>query len=295
MTFNINDLINETLDQKTSLSTILRKSNILVQEFDIKNQTKWLQAELNGYGPKDKLPSYRMVQGRIMAEDPYTSEHREIIFQSSKDHEYFSKKPYGTSIPYIESLISDGHSNSLYKLDIPHEMAINFQNKFNLNEFPFFVVQYSEFFNITTIVRTQLTEWLISLKKSGNFNINAAIDSKPIESTPVTINNYGTISNSQFQTNTIDSSQIINNSHEDLKLLISEVEQLSKLIIDKAEKEILDLSIVALKDEINKEKPIVATLSTIFKSIKSSLEKNIGTTIASAIFQKSIEIISSIT
>jgi hypothetical protein len=49
------------VDGKTDISTVLRKSLVLATKLDHEGFKTWVEKELNGYGPNDELPPYRVL------------------------------------------------------------------------------------------------------------------------------------------------------------------------------------------------------------------------------------------
>lgn len=58
----IKDLANGTVDTLTAL----KRTKVLLAEFENEDLNTWISNEITGYSDKSKIPDYRMVRGNLM-------------------------------------------------------------------------------------------------------------------------------------------------------------------------------------------------------------------------------------
>jgi hypothetical protein len=62
------DIISLLSDEKSSLSEVLLKTKVFLYQIGKKELAEWINHELNGYPDAISLPSYRVIEARIMGD-----------------------------------------------------------------------------------------------------------------------------------------------------------------------------------------------------------------------------------
>lgn len=61
----------ELISGNCDILNALRKAHIIAVKLKLGDFDKWINQELNGYGPKEEVPNYRKVRGALYAFNPY--------------------------------------------------------------------------------------------------------------------------------------------------------------------------------------------------------------------------------
>lgn len=78
----IDKTIDEIIDDKGSLNSILLKTKVLASRLGSEELADWVRHELDGYGSEDEVPKYRVLKGRLLGTvtNGYTiNRNRELI------------------------------------------------------------------------------------------------------------------------------------------------------------------------------------------------------------------------
>lgn len=63
----LNDIVDLLSSEQGSLTEALFKTKVLLHDLDQTELIAWINSELNGYGEKQELPSYRLVPAQVLA------------------------------------------------------------------------------------------------------------------------------------------------------------------------------------------------------------------------------------
>ena len=70
MTPIVLQLQQESLDRSVSVTDLLRKSLVIARKLKLCEFESWINSELRGYGPQEKIPDYRRVKGSVKFWNP---------------------------------------------------------------------------------------------------------------------------------------------------------------------------------------------------------------------------------
>ena len=76
----------DCLEDKLSLTMLLRKALVIASKLGISDFSEWVNNELNGYKVESKMPDYRKCKGKLYGFTPYTG-WQPIIFPDAKEED----------------------------------------------------------------------------------------------------------------------------------------------------------------------------------------------------------------
>ncbi|MGD9655297.1 MAG: hypothetical protein AB7U44_08880 [Sulfuricurvum sp.] len=278
------ELQKEALDQNISITTLLRKALLAAKKLKVIEFENWILNELNGY-ENHEIPDYRKIKGIVKAYNPYHG-WKPIIFSDKKFEETLSYRDTGQPIAEIEQLINTPDHNE-YQIPIPSHLQKKLMKAIGYDtEITFFVPETS-LVKIIDIVRTSILNWTLKLEEDGIQVEHISFKQK--ENTSKTSTNinyfYGPVTNSQFQHESPNPNQIINQSALDLSKLTNIIYELEESL-NNFSHEIKDLEelkadIATLKLQINSPKPKNSIIKHSLESVKTILEGTSSNVLAS--------------
>jgi AbiTii len=154
----------DALDRGVPVGDLLRKAKVVAAKLDLKEFLAWSDHEISGYGPEDKVPPYRMVQGEAYGFNPYRG-WQPVIFPNAEVRRRITTQPNGQSVAEIADLVSRGESGTfaipLGAIPLSYgpglEMGVNVQLQ----------IDRSQLAGILDAVRNQILEWSLKLEKEG--------------------------------------------------------------------------------------------------------------------------------
>lgn len=125
MPSTVEQLREEIIDNRISLSTALRRAKVLAVKLNILELEKWIDAELDGYNDQDELPDYRSITtrsvgnfsgsfGRFLQAHPIPP----AILPAGLIREFAEKTNLTSGIRSLESLL-EGDNNSSLRISWP--------------------------------------------------------------------------------------------------------------------------------------------------------------------------------
>jgi hypothetical protein len=161
----LDDIQKEALDQKISVSTLLRKVKVAAARLGVAKVEEWVDSELKGYSRTDEVPNYRKISGSPIAKGFYGG-WEPIHFE--RDSEKFSKVPIGQSIPAMEAQLKAQRPNALLIFPYPDKIKAMLAEGNNRQISQCGVrFEASALEGITEAVRTLVLEWAIEVSKKG--------------------------------------------------------------------------------------------------------------------------------
>lgn len=164
ITQEIQFLKNEIVKSDTKLSDLLRKAKIIAQEINDKKFLKWIEKELNGYNKNDKIPGYRIVEGKPMGWNPYKG-WIPFVHEDPKTQEVLSKRQCIQSIGELENLVEGEEKSNNLQMPYPEKIqaklskSVGFTTKFTLFVPPVAI------YRILNSVRNKVLDWVIEVSR----------------------------------------------------------------------------------------------------------------------------------
>lgn len=283
------ELQREAYNSKTSVSDLLRKAYIIAKKLKVSEFETWIDQELKGYKAGASVPDYRKISGEVKAWNPYNG-WIPLISDDVEMMNIMSKNRVIQSIPELESLLTASDSNILM-MQLPNK----FQRK--LSQMAEFDTNYNFHFGksqidqIINYVRSTILEWSLKLEADGILGEDMSFSSderRAAKASRYTVNNYhGNISNSQFQQDTVGSSQTMNIQTLNLDEVKSIITMLKSHLEELNLNPELNAEIVSeirtIEAQMNSPKPKRPIVVESLSSIRSVLEGITGSLIASGI------------
>lgn len=194
------DLQKDCIDLSISCSQLLLKAYAIAFKLDIKDMVDFCNLELSGYVDvaREKCPSYREIQTRLIADSSYQCN---IPISLSSFSEY-SKVVLRQSIGEIETMNLAKGENLL--ADVPLEeakeilkMCKQSGNLYIKRMIPSYLIS-----NVLSRVRKAILEWTLNLERMGvngeNLEFSVEEKNKVKEVPPIQIIINGNVSNSNI-------------------------------------------------------------------------------------------------
>lgn len=291
MTGLVLELQRDALNKSVHAGDLLRKALVLSRKLNQPEIRKWIELELNGYheltlDDMNTYAPYRVVKGELKCFNPY----RGWIPMDVADPEIaeaMRTKSIGQSIAQIEDLLSTTSDSLLMKF--PESVKARIMSGMSIPLEPAVSLQRQTLVGILDAVRNKLLEWALLLEEKGihGENMSFSIDEKVAASsiTHTTINNIGTMNNSQLQQHSSGTQNLVNKDGvEEAKKIVeaisSVIEQLG--LSNDAGSE-LHAEIETIKSQIASPKPKQSIIKECLLSTKTILEGAAGNILANGI------------
>lgn len=162
------ELQQDCLNEKISVTALLRKALVVATKLNIPEFKSWIDDELNGYKTKSqKLPGYRYLKGEIKATHP---EYQWIpyIFQDPKMAEILSSRATQQPIGELEHLLQKQGPHALLTMPFTPQVLKQLDNgNLELGIVPTLVVDGSRIQGILDAVRNIVLQWSLRLEADG--------------------------------------------------------------------------------------------------------------------------------
>lgn len=285
------ELQRDALDKAVSPSDLLRKALLISRKLNQPDIRNWIELELSGYAgvrveEVERYAPYRVVKGELVCFNPYRGW---IPLDSNSAHhnEAMRTRTIGQSISQLEDVLVSGDDNLVVKFSDKARFAI--MAAMNEPFEPAVSLQRQCILGIIDSVRNKLLEWTLQLEDKGiigqdlTFSRDEKIAASSI--TNNTINNIGTMSNSQLQVHSSGSQNLVGQDGVELaKKLVDALESVSGVLKLSASSEAeLRAEIETIKTQLNSPKPKSNVLKECFLSAKAILEGAAGNVLASGI------------
>ena len=289
MTPIVLQLQQESLDRSVSVTDLLRKSFVIARKLKLSEFEAWINSELSGYGPQEKVPEYRKVKGSVKFWNPYRG-WCPVIFQDPSEGEIYSFRNIGQTIPELENIAYDKEATSGH-IPFPQEterqlcksLDAGFETKISL------ICPNTELIRIVEQVRNVILNWTLKLEEEGIVGEGmtfTAQEAHSAQGTPQAVNNfYGAVHNPQIQQSNATAVQVHSRHQIDseaissfLALLASKIQDLQLSTDQESE---LRAEVETISSQLTSPKPKSTILRECGRSIRSILEKAGGTVVAS--------------
>lgn len=277
----------DCVNPAVSTADLLRKALLMARKLKVKSAEEWILLEMNGYGENDKVPEYRMVKGEVRGQNPYTGAYQPIIFLSPSESEMVSSRADGQSIGELESTLASAGPDDSFQLALPHEWAVKWMRKFNLNKLPFIHVQKSELIRIISAVRNKITDWSSQLETQGVVGDEFSFSEREKAAASSVTFNIGTMVNSQIQQDVSSSNQTQTNLRVEKTEILGLVEKLKEAVRSGSfppdDKKQMEVDLSTAESQLSAPKPNKNILTEVFLSVQRIFEGAAGGAIGAAL------------
>ncbi len=286
------ELQRESLDSKVQITDLLRKALVVARKLGIKEFQLWAESELGGYSKGLAIPEYRNVRGQVRCWNPFNGW---IEFRlPAKLAEVVSCYPQGQAVGELESLLTNDKSSIIVMSYPPdqEQMLIELQGAAALK--PALIIDPSVLRGIIDSVRNVILNWTLKLEEDGITGENMTFTLKEkhaASSGTYHIGTYiGSMTQSQLQQDTRDSSQSMTVNELDVSKVLSVLDEIKKAVADinlpRETKDELDAEIATAETQAKSPKPKYRIIRESLHTVRNILEGTAGSLIASGLLAK---------
>lgn len=168
------ELQKDIVDEKKTLSSLLRKAYLIAKKLKLNDWASWIEKEMNGYGEKDSVPDYRKIRGVVKGRNPFHG-WVPVDFGNKKIEDLFSFQNVRQSISDIETLVSDGYGS--LSSPLPMSAAKQLGLSTEIRNF----IGVGSISNIINCTRNKLLDWSLELENKGIKGTNMEFLDEEIE------------------------------------------------------------------------------------------------------------------
>jgi hypothetical protein len=159
------ELQKDSLNNKLTVTNLLRKAFVVAKKLHVQEFIVWIEKELNGYVEAEDLPKYREVSGQVMVHNPFHG-WQPVIFESSEEAEILASKNVFSPIGEIENLCNASTENSVTAYPLPDRTTKNIM-KSTTGLVPHFIANESQMNGIIEAVRNIVLDWALKMEAEG--------------------------------------------------------------------------------------------------------------------------------
>jgi hypothetical protein len=282
------DLQQLASDEQASVTNLLRKALLTARKLELEEFATWVDNELNGYGPDDDVPSYRIVEGEPRAQT--ISGLKPIVFEGEEINEMLSQFPIRNPIGEVENLANE--DSEYLTISYPAELSQTLSRIHGSDVHPRLFCSHASFASIVEAVKSSVLEWALDLESDGIMGEGMTFSGE--EKHKAEQSNYHVhieeMINSQIQQGTYSSSQEMSVSYENT---LDEIKDfLSKLRhviedenVDEPERSDLEAEITIAEAQLSSSNPNPGILKETLNSIRSIIEGVGGNLLSSGIVE----------
>lgn len=277
----------DALNRNIPVSDLLRKALVVTRKLGVSHIEKWLNNELNGYGPDSEVPQYREIHGQVKVWNPYHG-WQPLNFGDSEMAEALTKRKIMQPVGELDSLNTKGDGGYL-QVPFPQHIINSLMNAMNVPLQPTLHVAPSEVIGLLDAVRNNVLDFALQLEQEGILGegMSFSKDEKKTASqiTYQITNNIGSMQNSQIQQHSSGTQNLTSGS--DLNALLCFLAKLkqgtSDLKLDHALEEELLAEISTVESQAKSPRPKQNILFESLKTIRTILEGAAGNVLASGL------------
>lgn len=289
----IQQLQEEAINPRISVSDLLRKSKLVAVKLDLKDFLDWIEKELNGYRiePGRELPAYRFVAGELKAWNPYHG-WQPIVFEDPEDAKLASRRGIPSPIGELDNIVKSKEGGDIL-IGLSPEGEQMICNAIGIFTSIRFKTNKSSIVGIIEAVRNIVLDWSLRLEQEGILGEGLSFSKEEHEkaggSSLVHIENIesfaGYIGNASNVGN-IKISQVNMNSKAELRDFINQTKRyISQIDLGENDIKQVKRKLDELESEINLDKPKQSKIKDLLISIKDILKQAAGNLVAHGIIQ----------
>jgi hypothetical protein len=205
----ITELQSLAISSDSDVLSLLRKAYLVARKLGLEDFQEWTHKELNGYEDKKDIPEYRRIRGSLKAWNPNYGWVPVVVMEDELEKS-ISIVVVSNPIPSLVALKDE--ENISYNISAKYTALLSKLYDFETN----YSVQLStnSIINIIELVKNKILDWAIILEENGIMGDNLSFSQEEktkARNSPQIINYvtniYGSVSDTQFQQGTDNSSQ----------------------------------------------------------------------------------------
>ena len=289
MTSIVLELQKEAMSSSSKVTDLLRKSLVVARKLKIKEFEEWITQEMNGYklSSINEIPNYREIRGHIQHFNPYHG-WSPVIIKDEKVVDLFEINKVAEPVTEIENLVNS-ESEYLFML-LPQGIQNILSDYFNQTTQYQLRFGKSQGRQIVDTVRNIILEWSLKLEEDGIMGEGLSFNEKEKQEASkqnYNINNfYGNASGIQFQQNSPNSTQTMNNGVDvgQIADLIAKIkENLNQTGLSEEQQSVVESEVETVTAELVSAQPQPTVIQKSLQSIRTMLEGAGGNVIASGL------------
>jgi AbiTii-like protein len=256
------ELQREALDSHVRISDLLRKALVVARKLGIQEFQTWADHELSGYREEEKVPEYRMLEGRVKAWNPFRG-WIPLMYDDPQMERTLSRRACGQAIAELESLVQRGGKTSNLMMPCPSHInralskGASFDTEFGL------MLQQQSIVGVLDAVRNIVLNWALKLEEDGILGEGLSFTEQEKEKAAMTTSNvnnfYGPIGHSQIQQSADNPTQLMINSELDTEkardFVKSLKDSLDQLGLNSEQEAELRAEIQTIESQVDSPKP----------------------------------------
>lgn len=281
------ELQREALDEKVSVSGLLRKALVVAHKLDHADMVKWIEHELNGYrDDRASIPTYRHLRGEAKVWNPYRG-YQPLHFGGSGElGDKATKMPFDQPISEIEEL---ARGNSGFACTYSPKIEAQFMRAMEIPLQPSLHFDKSQARGIVDAVRNVILKWSLELEKKGVHGEGLTFSpQEKAKAAPTSMTfNIGTMYQSQIQSDVQGSAvQTLTADALDLDAVAKLIAQIEKQVMREESSALLielQADIASIKAQLASPKPKHPVIREGLRSLRAVMEQAGGSLAASGI------------
>lgn len=285
------ELQRDAMDKSVDVSDLLRKAMVVSRKLGINEIEDWINKELTGYGKESEIPDYREISGEVKVYNPYHG-WQPLHFRDHNFAEVLSTRKIGQAVGQLDS-IRKNNSNGYLQVPFNEHTKNRLMGLMDIALEPSLLVSDTQLHKILEGVRNEILNWSLDLEAKGIIGdgMSFSREEKKAASkiTYNVTNNIGSMSNSQLQQDSPNSSQNLNVHIENSELseFIQEIKSsLNDLKLDSEKKAELEAEISTIEHQLASPKPKKLIISESLKSTRSILESITSSVLATGLLSQ---------
>lgn len=270
-------LQSDVLDQRVTTSDLLRRAFVIARKLSLGEFEAWINHELNGYGPTDVVPEYRIVHGDVRGWNPFRG-WIPVIFEGADEADAASRRGIGQSIAELEQLLSGFQPGGQLHIPFTHQIQRSLSASVGFETTFFLFVSHTAIIRILDAVRNTILNWALRLEADGirGEGLTFSRDEKRVaNSASYNVNNFfGPVGQADIQQACGDVMRV--SVELDLDQVRSAVEQIRNILpqlqLDPATRSEAEADLVTINAQLASPKPKKGVIREAVSSLKSILE-----------------------
>ncbi|MGB9455388.1 MAG: hypothetical protein WCB12_05060 [Bryobacteraceae bacterium] len=281
------ELQRDSLNPAADVSDLLRKALLIATKLNIPDFNTWIENELSGYRDPKGIPPYRIITGRVMAQDNW-GRWVPVLFQDNDALALVATVPLLDPVAEIEALLQRTiqQNEGTLRVDYsPEQEAILGRGSLHGLVGHTRFIRIEDLRGVLDAVRNEILRWSLKLERDGILGEGMTFskdEQQKASAVHYTTNYYGSVGNVAQNSEHFSQTASIGIQPKDLARLVSDMTaHLNELDLDAHQKQRAEAQISALKAELAGD-PDAAVVRQAGHTLRNITEGAIGSLIATA-------------
>jgi hypothetical protein len=180
----------------TDIVDLLRAAKVVAVKLQLDEFDKWIEHEMQGYGPKEEVPSYREVQTELRLKDPFLGLVPVVLRNAGPIYEHFLVMKMRDPIAKVAHLLSPGRRDLTAAVTSDEMKALERCGADFLDLEVLRLLDKSSVAKSLEAVRDNVLRWSLDLERHGILGEGMTFtkeEKQAAASSSTTINNYGSM------------------------------------------------------------------------------------------------------